>query len=143
LEIKKQKSIMTGALVLLLAAPVFFLSILYLFGDNYFDVQKFYCNQNDCYSVQNQDSKITVYFINEEVDFVTRIHSLFLEKVICKEKISTSDITDLKVASYTDNLVTSILVDADGIIRGYYNLNNSDEKERLITEIQILLENKN
>lgn len=132
---------MAGALVLLLAAPVFFLSVLYFFGDNYFEVQKFYCEESECYSLPVHTTKLTVYFIEKDSDYENRLKSLFQDKIVCVKNLSNENLHDLKVEAYTDNLVTSILVDSQGIIRGYYNLTNSDEKERLITEIQILQEN--
>jgi hypothetical protein len=153
---KNKKSIFLGLALIL---PVAIFIFLKLFGKNKFDIPVYYKNGVDSVCVTNKSRPFEVdNIVIKSIDWKNQPTLLTYtpsEKELENfkhvwQEIKTSEVTSVYLAAdstqWRDCLLLmrdpwkTVLVDTDRHIRGYYNLSSREETDRLIVELQILLE---
>jgi protein SCO1/2 len=164
-----QKYIKAGMLTLVLALPAFLILFLHSFGENHFELPYFVpavdstgqtiLNGKDTVFYQvplkKQNSIRVVGFFEPLNDIVVAQHFSRVEKLIGKEVIfevvrdnpislgqiykvgNLKNVKSNQTIPYNEEFV---LLDKQGYIRGFYDGKDEKEVERLITEINVLLD---
>lgn len=147
------KKIVYLALAFILPISIFL--FLKFFGKNEFDVPLYYQDKSseipagcDAISVPYQidDSVVRrnvvkVIVLSSEADkqIIERINTAFKEDSIEIASVDKLSDQEKKCIFLTESVEQFVLVDKLNRIRGYYNVNDRDESDRLILELKILL----
>lgn len=164
-----QKYIKAGMLTLVLALPAFIVLFLHSFGENHFELP-YYVPAVDStgkvifdgkdtvfYQVRlkNQDSIRAVAFFDPSGNVILNQHFSRVQKLLNNEislelvkgdsatLVDTYKLSNLKNAKTKQTIPYNeqfVLIDKQGYIRGFYDGKDEKEVERLITEINVLLD---
>jgi|GEM_PF-2231936 len=164
-----QKYIKAGMLTLVLALPAFIVLFLHSFGENHFELP-YYVPAVDStgkvvfdgkdtvfYQVRlkNQDSIRAVAFFEQSGNVILNQHFSRVKKLLNNEislelvkgdsatLVDTYKLSNLKNAKTKQTIPYNeqfVLIDKQGYIRGFYDGKDEKEVERLITEINVLLD---
>ena len=153
------KKLKTGLLIFLLGGPVFLLSFLYLFGENEYDLPVYLCEEKDaCYSVDSLAVKnlispgdmpsslatVITFYKTDKAEFrLSEINDNYYSFVTIPSEKKEGFYRIFRVED--QNEVTNpnaVLLDNNQHIRGYYNLEITEEIDRMIKEVGVLLNGK-